>query len=134
MASKTPVGHVMTWFESVCNITPHLKVIIPDRPNFSRTGFRVLIDTCFETSYGSIYSSWDQVIELMVSKNGVLIVLLGGSIWSLVVMFFSLSNFYHMHCGISLGVDEPHVLDVEKQIILILVHFSLSFNFFVELW
>ena len=36
MASKTPVGHVMTWFRIVRNITPHLKAIVPDRPNLCK--------------------------------------------------------------------------------------------------
>ena len=77
MASKTPVGHVMTWFESVHNITPRLKVIIPDHPNLHKTGFGVLVDDCLKALYGSVYFSWDQIIKLMVSKNGILVFSLG---------------------------------------------------------
>ena len=132
-ASKTPVGHVMTRFRIVRNITPCLKVIVPDRPNFCKVLGRATNDG-FKSLNQYFRTLGERSVEFMTSKDGIPILSPSRSIGSFVVMFFTFSYFNHMGYLIVLHVNKPHPLNIGKQVISILVRLSPSFDFVKESW
>ena len=95
-ASKTPVGHVMTWFRIVRNNTPRSKAIVPDCPNLCKFVGRAPYYG-FESFDGYLRASGDWYVEFMTCGNGISISSLRRSIGLRVIMFFSL--FYFDHVG-----------------------------------
>ena len=110
-ASKTPVGHVMTRFRIVRNITPRSKVIVPDRPNLckfigraSYSGFRSLD--------GYLRTSRNWCVEFMVRDDGISVYSFWRSIRSYAIVFFSFFYLDHVGYHVGFGIDKPHFSNV----------------------
>ena len=110
-ASKTPVGHVMTQFRIVCNITPRLKAIILDHPNFCKVIGRTSNDR-FKPFDRYLQTSWEGFVEFITGEDRIPIFSFWGSVGMLVIMFFTHSNFDHVGYFICFHVDEPYFSNI----------------------
>ena len=105
MASKTPVGHVMTWFRIVRNITPRSKAIVPDRPNLCKFTGRTPYSG-FKSFDGHFRTSRDWYVKFMTCGDGISIFPLRRSIGSHIIMFFSFFYFQYELNKISREKDQ----------------------------